>query len=150
MSPNLIFLPVLVQVLLTIAVYLRLARAKAAAAENAQVDEARRALHADAWPDSVIQVNNSIRNQFEVPVLFYVLVVVLWACKATDVVAHGVAWAFAISRLVHAYVHTGKNVVAIRRRIFTFGVVMVVAMTVLAGRAVLMAPHANSAAMSPP
>ena len=30
----------------------------------------------------LLQINNNIRNQFELPVLFYVLVIVLWAIDA--------------------------------------------------------------------
>ena len=37
---------------------------------------------------------------------------------------------FALSRVAHLYVHTGSNYVPLRRRIFTFGVIMII---VLAG-----------------
>lgn len=132
MNPDLIFLPVLVQVLLTIAVYIGLVVAKYRALKAGQVDETRRALHDDAWPDSVIKFNNNIRNQFEVPVLFYVLCVVLWALQATSVFVQVLAWLFVISRIVHAYIHTGSNYVPHRRKVFMAGCVMVV---LLAGAA---------------
>jgi hypothetical protein len=125
MKPTLIFLPLLAQVLLTIYAYVRLAAVKSRAVAAGQVDERRRALHDDAWPDSVVQVNNNIRNQFEVPVLFYVLILALFALGAVGVFAHAVAWLFALSRIAHFAVHTGPNIVPIRRRVFMFGVVMV-------------------------
>ena len=55
------------QILLTITVYVALVVAKSRAIQAGQVDLARRALHADAWPESVQKINNNIRNQFEVP-----------------------------------------------------------------------------------
>ena len=64
---ELILLPLLAQVLLTILVYVALAVAKSRAVKRGQVDPERRALHADAWPESVQKINNNIRNQFEVP-----------------------------------------------------------------------------------
>ncbi len=128
MARNLIFWPVLVQILLTLVMFVRLAQAKGAAMRTAKVDETRRALHADAWPDAVIAINNNIRNQSEVPVLFYVLAGILWALDAVGPLVLGLAWLFALSRIVHAFIHTGANVVPIRRRVFTVGVVAVMLM----------------------
>ena len=132
-SPStLIFLPVLAQVLLTIVVYFGLAAAKARALKEGSVDLERRALRDDAWPEDVQKINNNIRNQFEVPVLFYVLVVVLYQLNATGVLPQGLAWLFVASRVVHAWIHTGSNYVPARRAVFTFGVFVVLAMLCLA------------------
>lgn len=137
MPNNLILLPALAQILLTILVYGALAVAKARAMKGGLVDLDRRALHDDAWPESVMQINNNIRNQFEVPVLFYVLTIILWQLNETDVLAQSLAWIFVASRVVHAYIHTGSNYVPARRRVFMFGCVVVLAMAGVALRAVL-------------
>ena len=125
MSNPSIFYPVLIQIAVTLAAYILLARAKTQAAKDGLINEARRGLHDDAWPDSVIQINNNIRNQFELPVLFYVLVMLLWALSSTGLFVQAIAWLFALSRVVHLYIHTGSNYVPLRRRVFMFGVVMV-------------------------
>lgn len=131
--PNqVIFLPLLVQVLLVIGLYVALAVSKARASRKGLVDIERRALHADAWPENVQAINNSIRNQFEVPVLFYILVVVLYQLGAAGAVAQVLAWLFVASRLVHAGIHTGSNHVPTRRSVFMFGCLVVLAMLVLA------------------
>ncbi len=132
-----VFLPVLVQILLTIYLYIRLAAARAAAAQQGLVDEERRALHGDAWPDSVIQLNNSVRNQFETPVLFYVLLVLLWLTGGVSLYVHIFAWAFVLSRIVHASIHTGSNFVPRRRKVFIFGGLNLIALTVLLGYAIV-------------
>jgi hypothetical protein len=137
MPSNLILLPALAQVLLTILVYGALAAAKARAAKGGLVDDDRRALQDDAWPDSVMQINNNIRNQFEVPVLFYVLTIILWQLNETGVLAQSLAWGFVISRYVHAWIHTGSNDVPARRKVFMFGCLVVLAMAGVALRAVL-------------
>ena len=125
MKGNLIFLPALLQVLTTLYAYVLLGIAKARAMKSGLVNEQRRALHDDAWPDSVIQINNNIRNQFELPVLFYVLVVFLWASGSTGVAVQAIAWLFALSRVVHLHIHTGSNYVPLRRRVFMFGFLMI-------------------------
>ncbi len=131
MKDQWILAPVLVQVLLTIVMYIRLAGAKQRAVAANEVDEARRALHDDAWPDYVKQINNNIRNQFEVPVLFYVVTLSLLSLQAAGLTAQALAWIFVLSRIGHGLVHTGSNYVPLRRRIFTLGVLVVLAMTVL-------------------
>lgn len=118
---DLIFFPALFLVLMTLLLYVRLIKVKIRAVKAGEVDQARRPLHEDAWPDSVLQVNNSIRNQFELPVLFYVVCVVLWELEAVDVVAVSAAWLFVLSRIVHAWIHLTSNVVKHRRRAYTVG-----------------------------
>jgi len=131
MNRDLIFGPVLVQVLLTLATYVLLIKAKIRAMRAGEVDMVRRALFDDAWPESVMKINNNIRNQFEVPVLFYVLAFALWALHAVHWAALAAAWLFAISRIVHAWVHIGTNYVPNRRRAFTVGWWIVFAMALL-------------------
>lgn len=132
MNQNLIFYPLLVQLLLTLAMYIWLGVAKSKAAKAGQVDEARRALHADAWPVHVQQINNNIANQFEAPVLFYALVGMLWATHQVNPLTLLIAWAFVISRIAHAYVHTGSNYVPRRRAIFMLGTLLLLILTVIA------------------
>ena len=123
-NPAVIFWPVLLQILLTLSMYVLLLQRKKRAFNEGRVDEARRALHEDAWPDEVVQVNNNIRNQFHLPVLFYVICIMLWALQHVYVFTVILAWMFVFSRIVHAWVHVGSNYVPLRRRMFTFGVVM--------------------------
>ncbi len=132
MNRNLIFAPVLLQVLLTLVVYVLLVSAKVRAMKTGLVDMARRALYDDAWPEGVMKINNNIRNQFELPVLFYVVSIALWVLDAVGMVVLAAAWLFVVSRIVHAYVHIVPNYVPHRRRVFTLGWLMVVAMTLLA------------------
>ncbi|PKM31280.1 MAG: hypothetical protein CVV07_03715 [Gammaproteobacteria bacterium HGW-Gammaproteobacteria-11] len=131
MNNYLIFFPVALQILLTLALYFLLSARKRKAAREGRVDESRRGIFDDAWPVDVILVNNCIRNQFEVPVLFYVLAVLLWALNGVDLIALLLAGLFVLSRVVHALIHTGSNHVPTRRRLFMFGVVLVMLMLVL-------------------
>ncbi|MEQ9498357.1 MAG: MAPEG family protein [Deltaproteobacteria bacterium] len=139
MSRAQLILPLVIQVLLTIVLYVVLVVRKKRAARAGEVNEARRALFEDAWPEHVIQVNNCIRNQFEVPVLFYVSTLSLFVLDAADGWAVGLAWAFVLSRIAHALVHTTRNHVPTRRRIFTVGVALVLALAGLVARAALSA-----------
>ena len=129
MENNYIFVPVIIQVALTLWLYIYLAIAKSRAVKLGEVNEERRALHDDAWPDSVLQINNCIRNQFEVPLLFYVLIGILWSIGGTNIYVHVAAWIFVLSRIGHALIHTGSNYVPLRRKFFMAGCFILIALT---------------------
>jgi hypothetical protein len=136
-----IFVPVIIQVFLTLFVYLRLLQVKKRAATEGRVDRVRVALRDDAWPDYVIQVNNNIRNQFELPVLFFGVCFILWGLEAVGVVALVLAWLFVVSRIAHTWIHLTSNYIPNRRRLFTVGWWILLAMMLLvvwqlAGRAI--------------
>ena len=139
MDRNLIFLPALIQVFLTLGLYIYLARVKSEAVKLGQVNEARRALYDDAWPETVLQVNNCIRNQFEVPVLFYALIFIIWSVDAVSIYIQILAWLFALSRILHALIHTGSNYVPSRRKVFSFGCLLLTALALFAGSSILLA-----------
>ena len=121
MTRDWILVPVIVQVLLTLLIYVRLIKVKVLAMRAGLVNMERRALYEDAWPESVLQINNNIRNQFELPVLFYVICVVLWQLDAVTAIALAAAAAFVLSRIAHAMIHLGSNYMPNRRRAFTVG-----------------------------
>jgi len=123
MRAELIFLPVLLQILLTLGIYVRLGQVKEQAVRRGEVNQQRRALHEDAWPVEVLKVNNNIRNQFETPVLFYVLVICLWLLDGVGIAALLAAFAYVILRLGHAWVHLGTNVVRVRKRLFQASII---------------------------
>lgn len=132
MDQKLILIPVLTQVFLTFLVYIGITKAKNKAIASDQVDKSRRALHKDAWPDDVLKFTNNLTNQFEAPVLFFVLCFVILATESVNTFSIAFAWAFSISRYAHAYVHTGSNYVPWRKRLFMFGVLILMALFICA------------------
>ena len=127
-----IFWPVLAQVMLTITMFIVLGVRKAQAVKAGSVNRQEAALDNRAWPADVVQVSNNIANQFETPILFYTLCVVLYISGGAGVVAVTLAWAYAISRYAHAFVHIRSNYVPVRMRIFLVGCLILMAMTILA------------------
>ena len=137
MNQELIFWPLIAQVLLTLVLFLWLNVVKARARAANEVDLTVTPLDNDAWPDYARKIANSMRNQFQVPVLFYVLVLSLFVLQGVDVFAMVLASAFVATRVVHAYVHTGSNYVPHRTRVFKFGVLCVIGLAALLVRAVV-------------
>jgi hypothetical protein len=128
MNSNHIIWPVLAQVLLTLTMFIVLGARKAKAVKTGEVNRKQAALNNRVWPEDVVKVSNNIANQFEVPVLFYVLCLVLYSINAVGIVAIVLAWLFALSRFAHAYVHIGSNYVPTRLRLFMLGCFVLISM----------------------
>ncbi len=132
MSSNHIFWPVLAQVLLTLVMFIVLGARKAKAIKAGKVNREQAALDNRVWPEYVVKVSNNIANQFEVPMLFYILCVVLYSINAAGTVAIVLAWLFVASRYAHAWVHVGSNYVPVRMRLFMVGCVVLLSMLAVA------------------
>lgn len=139
MSNSSVFWPVLAQVFLTLVMFILMGVRKARAVKAGQVDRQATALDNRQWPEDVVKVSNNIANQFEVPVLFYVLCLVLYSLNAVGVVALVLAWLFALSRYAHAVAHVGANYVPVRMRLFLVGLVAVLGLFIMTVRAMVLA-----------
>ncbi len=78
------------------------------------------ALSRQGWPEREKQVSNAVDNQFQLPLLFYVACGLALALGPTwfDL---GLAWAFVISRYLHAAIHITDNNVIRRFWAYTVG-----------------------------
>ena len=128
MSVASILLPVFVQVALTFVLLMRLgsARLRALSAGNTKVRDI--ALGENNWPADVTQVGNCFNNQFQLPMLFYVLVVLAPFLHKADLLFVIMSWIFVISRIVHAGVHITSNNVNQRFAAYTVGMVVLLLM----------------------
>ena len=122
-----LFGAVIGQIALTVVLYLALIRVRFAyAADKANV-RPELAYDQAAWPPKARQVSNAVSSQFELPVLFYAGVLFAFQFGAANWVAAFLAWTFVALRVVHAIIHTGKNVVIQRFSVFLAGFITVLA-----------------------
>lgn len=128
MAIQFVLLPLFVQVALTFALLFWMARSRVAAVKSKQVKMADVALGQLNWPPRVQQISNSYHSQFQLPVLFYVLTLLAIVMHQADLLFVALAWLFVLSRLVHAYIHTGTNYVPHRFKAFAAGVFILLAM----------------------
>lgn len=128
MSQLAILYPVFVQVALTFVLMFRMAFARRSDLVSRRVHPKDIALGQSAWPEPTLKVSNSFGNQFEVPVLFYLLAVLCVVTRLGDLVLVTLAWVFVITRIAHAYIHTSGNIVMRRGAAFGLGVVVLLVM----------------------
>jgi hypothetical protein len=137
MNQNIIFYPLLIQVMLVLLLYILLGIEKSKAVKAGTVDRKKAALHNDAWPDHVVRVSNNIANQFETPILFLVLSLVFFSLKSVDMTVLVLSCAYVASRIVHAYIHVTSNYVPKRRGVFMVGCVILIVLVALAMKGLL-------------
>lgn len=133
MNNHLMLWPLLVQVVLTIFVFIVLAKRKKQSITDGTADREKAALDNKAWPVDVIKASNNIENQFQTPVLFYALCLAFIVSNGVTAITLSLAWVYAVSRLAHAYIHIGSNNVPKRLKYFMIGVVSLIAMCVMLG-----------------
>jgi len=63
----------------------------------------------------------TLKNQFELPVIFYFLVILLYIKEKRKREERRLSWIFSISRYLHAYIRLTSNYVPYRAKIFTLG-----------------------------
>jgi hypothetical protein len=130
MSVQMILLPLFVQVLLTIALGLHLAvRRRVALAQGTRWQDI--SMREPNWPKDAIIANNAYLNQFEAPVLFYVLTILALITKQADLLFVMMAWIFVVMRILQAGVFVTSNHVPIRGAFFAIGFIILVIMWIL-------------------
>jgi hypothetical protein len=114
MSAEMILLPLFVEVILTFALLISLAPLRAGDFSSGRVREEDIALRQPNWSTRALQVQYSFSNQFELPVLFYVLTILAYITHHAGLLFVVLAWVFVIFRLLQAYVHVTNNKVRLR------------------------------------
>jgi hypothetical protein len=131
MTVQTVLLPLFFEVALTLGLLLWLGILRRNDLNSGAAKPSQVALREPNWPARTQQVANCVANQFELPVLFYVLTVLEIVTRHADLVFVVLAWIFVLSRLVHAYVHTTSNVVMRRGGWYSVGVIALLAMWII-------------------
>ena len=123
-----VLMPLFVEVALTLGLLLWFGFLRNNDLKRGAVSPAQIALRERHWPKRTQQVTNAFSNQFELPVLFYVLTVLEIVTRHADIVFVVLAWIFVLTRVGHAYIHTTSNQVMQRGTIYGVGALVLIAM----------------------
>lgn len=128
MGATQVLAPVFVQVALTFVLFLWMGRLRIHDIRSGAVRPADIVLGQPNWSTKTTQVINAFRNQFELPVLFYLVsVLALFTARAgTTLVA--LAWLFVVTRLLHALIHVTTNNLRRRALLYAAGGFVLIAM----------------------
>ncbi|MBL4630473.1 MAG: MAPEG family protein [Paraglaciecola sp.] len=121
-----ILYPVLAHIFLVLLMFILLGIRKAGAVRSKAVDLKETALNNQAWTPDVIKVSNNIANQFETPILFYALCILIFLTNTVDLFNVSLAWGYVALRYGHSYIHTTSNFVPYRMRMFILSLVIII------------------------
>src|ERR1700740_2975318 len=128
MSVRMVLLPVFVLVGLAFALLIWMAFAR----RNALVSKETRVrdivLGQQNWPVRATQIGNCFKNQFEIPVLFYILIALALPLRHADLFIVLMSWVFVVTRFVHAGIFVTSNDVRPRSLAWFAGVLVLAAM----------------------
>lgn len=119
MDSRLMLIPVLAMVGLTIAVWMRMFFTRVGEMKRERISMQAVALSAQAAERFVdTRAADNFRNLFELPVLFYLAVVVAMLSGQVTSVTLALAWAFVVLRVLHSVIQCSYNKVMHRFRAY--------------------------------
>jgi hypothetical protein len=122
MNQTAIFWPMLAHVLLIYIVYGVLGRRRYFAVKSGEAKVGQYKMRSTE-PASSATVAANLVNQFELPVLFYVLCLTLHVTNGVNYLTVALMWVFVASRYIHALIHLTSNDLRSRSRSFFVGAV---------------------------
>ena len=126
MRQDSIFSPFLAMLFLTFLVWVYMYIRRIYFISKNEIDSQKLAMPgtlAQISPPSVSNPSDNLKNLFEIPVLFYGLVLYLFVTKQVDTVYVTAAWIFVIFRSLHSIVHCTFNFVMLRFYLYLFSAI---------------------------
>jgi hypothetical protein len=128
MSVPTILAPLFVQVLLTLALMLGMMIFRGQALMSGATRLESIAMREPNWPRQATLFANCFGNQFELPVLFYVLTILSMMTRHADLLFVLLAWVFVAMRVLQALVHVTSNDVRFRGGFYGAGAIVLLVM----------------------
>ena len=116
MEQTAIFTPFFLMILLTLIVwvYMYAKRIPFIQKSNLNPEQLTPIEFARISPPEVANPSDNLKNLFEVPTIFYSLVLYLYVTNQVDTVYVTVAWTFVVFRVFHSAVHCTVNIIILR------------------------------------
>ena len=134
MEQSTIFQPVIIQAGLMVLIAFWLVWARVGSVMRGKVD--MRDVVKDGWQGWIKNAGDNYGNQFELPLLFFVLCTVQFLLGSVTQFTLLVAWVFVVSRIIHAGIHLTFNHIFTRFLVFFTGAISLTVLFILTAKAV--------------
>jgi hypothetical protein len=128
MSVQMVLLPVFIQIWLTFALLFAMAASRTRALSSGETKVGDIAPREPNWPAGATKLGNCFADQFELPVLFYVLIAIALPLRRADLFIVLMSWVFVVTRSAHAGVFVTSNDVQPRSLAWLAGALVLAAM----------------------
>ena len=123
MTIQMVLLPVFVMAGLTFALLFGMGVTRTRALKSGQMSAP-----GAKWPPAAAKFGDCYSNQFELPVLFYVLIAIALPLRHADLVIVLLSWVFVVTRFAHAGIFVTSNNMKTRPLAWLAGVLVLFAM----------------------
>jgi hypothetical protein len=123
--------PLFLEVALTVALLLWSGVRRVDAVVSGTVQPRDVSLRQPNWPTDITQIANAYQSQLELPVLFYLVMVLSLFTARSSTSLLVLAWAFVATRLFHALIHVTTNHMGRRFYAFFAGGLILMTMWIL-------------------
>ena len=131
MSVRFVLLPLFVEVLLTFGVMFGMMYFRTSTLRRGETRLQDISLREPHWPKRATQFGYAFANQFELPVLFYVLTILVIITRHADLLFVLLAWIFVLMRVLQAVVHVTNNNVRMRGAYYGVGALILFIMWII-------------------
>ena len=131
MSVRFVLLPLFVEVLLTFGVMFGMMYFRTSTLRRGESRLQDISLREPNWPKRATQFGYAFANQFELPVLFYVLTILVIITRHADLLFVLLAWIFVLMRVLQAVVHVTNNNVRMRGAYYGVGALILFIMWII-------------------
>lgn len=135
-----VLLPLFVEVVLTFVLMVGMMYNRTTSLGRGETRLDQIALREPNWPPRAQQFAYAFGNQFELPVLFYVLTILVIVTRKADLLFVVLAWLFVLFRILQAWVHVTNNNVRYRGAFYGVGAVVLMVMWAIFIVRILSAP----------
>lgn len=128
-SLTLILYPLFAMSVLTFVVMARMARLRFIAIRSGAISiKFFRAYADNSEPEHLRVISRHFTNLFEMPVLFYVVVVLAYVTQHVNVWMVACAWGYVALRYAHSYVHLTSNNILVRAKVYLASAIVLLVM----------------------
>ena len=126
-----VLLPVFVQVALTFGLLFYMGRVRIGSLKRGETKIKDIALRQPNWPERATKASMAYHNQLELPLLFYVLVILALFTKQADMLFVLLSWVFVVLRVIHALIIVTSNRIQQRFAVFAASFFVLVIMWII-------------------
>ena len=130
MKSYLILYPAFLMILLTFFLYIKNRLDANKAYKSGEIEGKYFKTYDGKAPYYLETSRQTLKNQFELPVVFYFLIVLLYINETITIYELILSWTFSISRYLHCYIRLTSNYVPYRAKIFTFGYFILIILSI--------------------
>ena len=131
MPVQFVLLPLFVELLLTFGVMFGMMYFRTSTLRSGETRFEDISLREPNWPRRATQFGYAFANQFELPVLFYVLTILVIITHHADLLFVLLAWIFVLMRVLQAVVHVTNNNVRLRGAYYGVGALILFIMWII-------------------